>query len=468
MEPVIEHLSGQPAFGPALYDITALGYKLDEYTFEGRAQNYLADDHLSADTDRREMVIREEPYKSRFIVVLPKDMATFNGTVIVEWMNVTGGLDVPVVWVNAHREIMRKGYGYVAVSAQKVGIDGGTSRSQGTANPLKAMDPSRYASLSHPGDAFCFDIFSDVARVLRGVRAREIFGSLSPLVLLAAGESQSAIYLTTYVNIVDPDSKLYDGFLIHSRVATAAPLGNMSIFEAPAAWGEQVVRISPSLRVPVVQVVTETDVIRLGHMTGFHAARQPDGEKLRTWEIAGSAHADNYLFGVGMIDAPGVPIEQLAKAWSPLSEIKGMQLANPINNGPQHHYVIEAAIRHLDEWVKLGIEPPHADNLEVLAETPSRLKTDRHGNAIGGVRTPWVDVPISQLTGDPILSKNDLAGMVVPFGRSLLEELYPAGRVQYVGRFKASLDEAIANGFILQDDREEILQLAEMAFPMHI
>ena len=55
----------------------------------------------------------------------PIDVTKFNGTVLVEWLNVSGGIDTPAVWMMAHREIARAGYAYVAVSAQKVGVDGG-------------------------------------------------------------------------------------------------------------------------------------------------------------------------------------------------------------------------------------------------------------------------------------------------------------------------------------------------------
>ena len=76
----------------------------------------------------------------------------FNGTVLVEWLNVSGGIDAPAVWMMAHREIARAGYAYVAVSAQKVGVDGGQTIT-GIDMSLKKQDPERYSDLSHPGDA---------------------------------------------------------------------------------------------------------------------------------------------------------------------------------------------------------------------------------------------------------------------------------------------------------------------------
>ena len=91
---------------------------------------------------------------------------------LVEWLNVSGGIDAPAVWMMAHREVLRAGYAYVTVSAQKVGVDGGASL-MGIDMSLKAQDATRYASLSHPGDAYAYDMFSQVGGLLKsGAPAR--------------------------------------------------------------------------------------------------------------------------------------------------------------------------------------------------------------------------------------------------------------------------------------------------------
>ena len=82
------------------------------------------------------------------IVVLTPDRARFNGTVLVEWLNVSGGIDAPAVWMMAHREMVRAGYGYVAVSAQRVGVEGGTNL-MGIDMSLKKQNPQRYSLLHH-------------------------------------------------------------------------------------------------------------------------------------------------------------------------------------------------------------------------------------------------------------------------------------------------------------------------------
>ena len=113
-------------------------------------------------------------YTTRIVVQTPIDVTEFNGTVIVEWLNVSGGIDAAAVWFMAHREMVREGYAYVAVSAQKVGVRADTTIT-GIDMSLKKQDPERYSSLSHPGDDYSFDIFSQVGRLIRE-SAAEVLG----------------------------------------------------------------------------------------------------------------------------------------------------------------------------------------------------------------------------------------------------------------------------------------------------
>ena len=71
----------------------------------------------------------------------------------------------------------------------------------------------------------------------------------------------------------------------------------------------------------------------------------------------------------------------------------------PVNSGPQHHYVAQAAIAHLDRWARGGPPPPRSPWLETDPGDPMRLLTDDAGIARGGIRTGWVDVPVAALSG---------------------------------------------------------------------
>jgi Alpha/beta hydrolase domain len=221
------------------------------------------------------------------------------------------------------------------------------------------------------------------------------------------------------------------------------------------------------LRVPVITVITETDLIG-GGLPGFYSARQPDYEHLRIWEVPGTAHADIYTFMAGFIDSGSTPMDKLSAAWQPTDKILGMQLAKPINAGPQHHYVVQAALFSLDHWIKTGRAPSSAPPMKVTAsaDKPPVMVLDANGETEGGVRTPWVDVPIARLSGignsgGPLAF---LAGVTEPFDAATLERLYPGGKSEYLKKFQASLDSAIKAGFILPADRQEILELAALGY----
>ena len=441
---MITPVPGEPNLLLGAYDLATLGYGAEEFFVSGAAVSHASD--MTAD------------FTTRIVVLRPADGADFNGTVIVEWLNVSGGIDAPAVWFMAHREIARGGYAYVAVSAQQVGVEGGESL-VGADMSLKAQDPERYSGLNHPGDAFAYDIFSQVGSLVRNG-----LPDLDPKAVLAVGESQSAAYLTTYVNEVDPLAAVYDGFLVHSRFGPAAPLDSASIFEDADAV--QAVPFRPDLRVPLMTVITETDLIG-GWRTGYHAARRPDDELFRAWEIPGTAHADNYTVRVGFIDNGSAPIDDIVAAYAPTNELMGTRLSYRTNFAPQHHYVLQAAIAKLNDWVRLGEPAPASPPIALTDADPPQLVLDASGLAEGGVRTPWVDVPVARTSGQAPneSAMSFLFGSGEPFDAATIHRMYPGGAEDYLERFTAALDRAISLGFIVRADRAEILQLAAATFP---
>ena len=266
---------------------------------------------------------------TRILVYRPADDSAFNGTVWVEWLNVSGGLDAAPGWIFTHTELVRSGAAWVGVSAQQIGVEGGDGLLGMSSPGLVGTDPARYGSLHHPGDRFSYDIFS-LAHVPSGAGIGD--DSRRPRVerVLAIGDSQSAFRLTTYVNDIDPVRQVHDGFMVHARGGACAPRRRSR--PRRSLQGDPVL-FRDDLRVPVLCVEAETDLINLGYL----AARQADTEMLTTWEIAGASHADVYTFVVGPIDNGQLPIEELARAWIPVSEFFGMRLDRPVNAGPQHY-----------------------------------------------------------------------------------------------------------------------------------
>jgi hypothetical protein len=467
--PDVSPVPGKPALLLGGFEIGALGYVAEEFFISGTASSYSSAADLGADGAWQATPAGEQDYATRIVVLTPADRSRFNGTVLVEWLNVSGGIDAPAVWMMAHREIVRAGYAYIAVSAQKVGVDGGTSM-LGVDMSLKSQDPTRYAALHHPGDAFCYDIFTQTGALVRGGGVLSDFDVKN---VVAVGESQSAMFLTTYVNAIDPLARVYDGFLVHSRFGPAAPLDGGSIFDELTGDTPLAVKFRPDLRVPLLAIITETDLFG-GVRRGYYFARQADNEKLRVWEIAGSAHADNYTILVAPIDTGEAPLDAIVAAYAPTDMLMGQQLDHFINFAPQHHYVVQAAIAALNTWVQTGEAAPVAPPIDVgeAAETQEPQPIlDGNGLSEGGIRTPWVDVPLARTSGSggPVETLESVMAAIFgsgePFDADTVRRLYPGGVTEYVERFTVALDSTIKSGFILAADRAEILELAGATYP---
>ncbi len=347
------------------FDLASVGYKKAEYALAGSARAYSAERGGLRPVEEAEFV-------TRILVYRPIADSDFNGTVWVEWLNVSGGLDAAPGWIFTHTELTRSGAAWVGVSAQQTGVVGGTSLLGMQSAGLVGFDPDRYGGLRHPGDRFSYDIYSAASSAVRQ-GSETILDGLEIVRVIAMGDSQSAFRLTTYVNDFDPLTRVHDGFLVHARGGGAAPLDDQA--DPGVAVSGEPVSFHPELRVPVLCVEAETDLINLGYL----AARQPDTEMLTTWEMAGTSHADVYTLVAGSIDNGHLPVDELAKAWTPVSEFFGMRLDRLVNSGPQH-YVRNASVSHLDGWVRGGSRPPSSDRLKV---SDGAFVVDEQGNALG-------------------------------------------------------------------------------------
>ncbi len=208
------------------YDLATLGYGETEFSLEGTATSYELKGERGADGRWDVAPGAEAPFRTRFVVRRPLDPGRFSGTVVVEWHNVSAGIDAAPDWGFFHRHLAAQGHVWVGVSAQKVGIDGGGFVES---IHLKLLAPERYGELEHPGDAWSFDIFTQVGSLLRRPSDENPLDGLVPQRLLAAGESQSAACLVTYINAIDPHAQVFDGFFVHGRPGAGVSIDGVFI-----------------------------------------------------------------------------------------------------------------------------------------------------------------------------------------------------------------------------------------------
>ena len=420
----VANVSAAPDGTPNNSDVRD-GYTEVEYFVDGTAFAYEPVGELGPDGEWELTQGDEADYRTRILVRTPSDPEAYSGFTLVEWNNVTVGADGTPDWMFTAPEIMRRGHAYVSVSAQKVGVEGAAPGAGGltlvTDGGLTQTNPERYGSLTHPGDDYSYDIFG---QVLEAIRAGDVLGDLEPEFVIAMGESQSAFRLTAYVNGVH-EFHPFDGYLVHARGGGAAGFVEAADL-AEAIEGEVRLR---DIGAPVFVFSSETDVKQLG----YGNARQPDSESFRSWEVAGTAHADAYLIG------------------GQLGEQLGCE--GDINEGPQY-LVLRAALAALVDWVGVGIAPPEFAPLELSsAENGIEIARDEFGVASGGVRTPAVDTPKSVLSGDPrpggvlcfLSGSTDPIDLVARYGDA----------ATYRDEFDDALTAAIEAGAILPADADE-------------
>lgn len=447
---------GQVVLGVSPFDVASWGYTETEFFVRGTASSFTSETELSTDGEWTVAPYDQADYATRIVVRAPADSSRFNGTVMVEWLNVTAGLDVSPSFDLAKNEILRSGMVWIGVSAQRVGVEGGGNPT-GAPRVLKIADPERYGSLNHPGDDYSFDMFSQIGALVWNESAA-LLGGLVPERVIAAGESQSAFRLTSYINALAPLHDVFHAYLVHSRGARAA---NLLSEPRPSVPGPEIAQIRDIGR-PVLVFSAETDVV--GDRLGYRRADQPETDNFRSWEVTGTAHADAYSLGISETDkGDGAGDRAIFASMldAPSSVYFGIITCDkPINTGP-HTYVLRAAVRALDTWVRTGVAPAPTPKLVVNADLTG-FELDANGNALGGIRTPHVDVPVAAVSGVGQSGESfcGLFGTTATFTEAQLTSLY-ADKNDFVTKWDAAVDAAVAAGAVLADDADAIKASAE-------
>ncbi len=424
----------RPPAGAPDVDLAERGYLLEEYAIEGTARAFHLLDDPSPDGRWGVAEYARAPYRTRLLVLRPERPADGNGTVVVGWQNVSAGYES-----TAPRDgEIYAGYVWVGVSAQEVGLYGfpaGMERMESRRGlPLLEHDPERYGDLHHPGDQAAFDIFTQAGRVLAPDRAREHdvdpLGGIAVERLVAAGGSQSAMRLATYLNTVHPMEDVFDGFLL-------------SVWEARAPRPEE--GVLPMGVRTAIRTDTPTPVVVVNsEFESTHLAQVPcvDTEHLRLWEVAGTPHGNARRH----LDEP---------------DRRG-RVANRLRWAPVH----DAALRALHQWLADGTPTPHQPRIEMDPGPPLRIAVDDVGNARGGIRLPELEVPTATYQGVAMgTGRLPLFGAATPFTDEELRARYTS-RADYQARWSAAVDALVASGALRPGDVPAMrARAAEVALP---
>ena len=426
------------AYGAYFGDIGDIGYVEEEFFIEGTAQRYAPVGGLGKEGSWTIEAVSTAPYKTRFIVRRPADPAQFNGTVVIEWANVSGGFEMSFM---DSPGLYEEGFAYVAASVQVNGLYGFAENPMG----LTVWDSERYGDLNIQDDALSYDIFTQIAHAVGKNRALDGIDPLGGLVVekvFGVGESQSGSRILSYANGVQPIENAFDALMPivcggkgtdFARELAHYKEGGKTIGRSLSA------RVREDINCKVVVINSQTESNALGSIA------QPDTSSIVSWQVAGASHlAPERMKTV---------LQQCER-----DGIIGYDVDNSAKLGPvDWTNVYEAALVRIQEWIDDGVQPPTAGPLSSINMLFGYFLDD-DGNVKGGVRLPELSVPIATYDISLLAGLN---GKVTAFSREEIKALYPTHQ-DYVARITEEANDAAALGVILPYRAEEYISDAQL------
>lgn len=457
------HPFGAARFQGVPENLRAKGYVEEEYIVSGTANVYDWPSYGPA-------VVRtpNAPYTTRILVRKPIRAATFSGNVVVEPLNPSNLFDLNIGWAMMNRQIIRNGDVWVGVTVKPVSIvalkkfDAQRYASLSMANPLSLDDPRNCATVAADSsrtteNGLAWDIISQVGQLVRsddaanpvryGARHRtqQVYGF---------GYSQTGGYLYDYINGVRPlalsapGKQIYDGYIV--AVAGGAFVGNVPINQCAKVPPVTDPRFQFSnVGVPIMHVMSQSDY--LVGIAGRRLDSDAPSDRFRHYEMAGAGHATP---------------DELNYAARPQDIVKAGQPVPPMscNEGPRSRFpsyvFFDAILRNLDLWVRKNVAPPHGSPIVVENGVPVE---DQYGNVLGGLRSPFLDVPTSTWEGNSTgASFCRIAGHEVPFSSERLAQLYPTHQT-YIRNVVRSVNELVRQRFLTRYDGDQLIRDARQA-----
>jgi hypothetical protein len=347
------------------------------------------------------------------------------------------------VWNFTRDHLMARGHVAVNISVFPNTID-----------TVQGANEERYADLHvstddlDPDNDIAFDHASEIyAQVGAWLKSED-----SPLPdlewLHMTGHSRSVGPVWQYMDSHHAEHRLeggdpvYDGFFPETT-RTASRMGPFPEVDVPTLL------INSELEVEVVLVEEGIDY------------RRPDsdepGEQFRLYEVAGMPHNLTWRHPL-LLDTLGI-----ASAAEERCE-------NPLNDFP-YDPIVSTALDHLIRWVEDDVPPPRAEPIEISGEPGEEgaaVVRDEHGNAVGGVRSTTLDVPVATHLGlnDALDPDDDISpgsclvyGSQIDFSPEELAALY-GDHDTYVAEVDERLDELVEDGWFLEEFADDLRRRA--------
>ena len=449
-------------------DLAKIGYGEEEFFVSGTANVY----HWPAPGQLTVKTLNA-PYTTRILVRRPADPARFSGNVMVETLNFSRNYDWSFVWGIMHPYVTEHRDAWVGMTTMPENIAF-----------LKKFNPVRYAALSFKNpnptekcgpknetsdseEGLRWDAMSQVGALLKSKDPSNPLAKYNvQYVYMTSHGSEVMAYANAVHNHVSlaNGKAVYDGYLNDieenpGRINRCDAPGR----DVPEGDPRQVVR---NVNVPVIRVIAHGDLKHINTVKNRREDSDAPGDRYRLYEVAAAPHMEGtYYRHLPVVEdqvkggaEPGVAVWPLPYSCNPSISFLDF---------PILRYVLDGAYANLDRWARTGTPPPKAERMVVTVPPGAKeaiVEVDEFGNGKGGVRTPYVDVPIATYlpnTPGPGVCGN--LARAVPFDWARLEQLYGSPKA-YVEKISAAVDKLVKDRWITESDGKKMKE--ELSAPL--
>ena len=439
-------------------DFAKAGYVEEEFLVSGSANVYdwAPDGSLTVKTEKA-------AYTTRVLVRRPAKASRFSGNVVVEPFMPARRFDWPIMWGYIHESLMEQGDAWVGVTVPA------------TSAALKKFNPARYSALSFanptPGatcrgaskngppdieDGLRFDALSQVGAALKSTG-----GPMGSLKVEGVYMTTQGGDLLTYMNAIHPHAKLANGKFVYDGYLSRTP-GNIQRVDQCAPFprpNDPRGGFNHKYGVPVIAVVAQGEVP--ASLSLRRADSDDPADRFRLYEVAGVSHIDKAAYAGFPTVADQIAAVGAAQGTPEWPFNIACQPPIPLTDQPALTYAYDVVFQHLFEWARKGVAPPKAARIEVNentseSSTKPTVALDEYGNGLGGVRTPYVEVPVATyfVTSAGPGTCGEL-GHTVPLEHSRLATMYPDTKA-YRHKASQAIDRLVREGWLTDSDGRKV------------
>jgi hypothetical protein len=367
-----------------------------------------------------------QPYTTSLLVRKPSAPGQFSGVVVIETLHFQGNTPF---WSIYRDRLMSDGHAWVMVTSQRLPLE----------TYVRKSNAARYASLqipeagsaqanplaSGPQDAISQAILTQVGALLKSNASDTPLAGMTVKYMIMAGVSQTGVATLHYIQESHAKARLANGMPIYDGYFPVE-----AFVSGPISGGDAA----------VIHVVGEGDFAlfsALDQGSIFHSRADSDApnDRFREYQFPAGSH----------LPSRGVPDARMIIGTS-------LGTGEQLSQFPSSLFYY-AAFANLIDWITKGMVPPKAPPIEVRN---GEIVRDAFGNAKGGVRSPYVDVPtVRYIASAPTPDGNNPArrmiGLQEPLSQQKLRSLYKS-RQDYLRRFAREIDHLVVQRWLQAKD----------------